>query len=84
VIDGVLIEMRLQGSDCTVVGTRMKSQPLEKYIFDADKESLFEAASFFVPETAPLQRIRWLMTLKSLHKAKGQWVESHNVCKDYL
>jgi hypothetical protein len=76
VIDGVLIEMRLQGSDCTVVGTRMKSQPLEKYIFDADDESLFEAASFFVPETAPLQRIRWLMTLKSLHKAKGQWVEA--------
>jgi hypothetical protein len=76
VIDGVLIEMRLQGSSCDVVGTRMKSQPLELYTFDADEESLFEAANFFVPETAPMQRIRWLMTLKSLHKAKGQWVEA--------
>jgi hypothetical protein len=76
VIDGVLIEMRLQGKDCVVVGTRMKSQSLDMYTFDADEESLFEAASFFVPETAPVQRIRWLMTLKSLHKAKGQWVEA--------
>lgn len=76
VIDGVLIEMRLQGSSCKIVGTQMKEFPPEKYTFDADEESLFEAASFFVPETAPLQRIRWLLTLKSLHQAKGQWVEA--------
>jgi hypothetical protein len=76
VIDGVLIEMRLQGRNCSIVGTEMKEYSLEKYTFDADEESLFEAASFFVPETAPMQRIRWLMTLKSLHEAKGQWVEA--------
>jgi hypothetical protein len=76
VIDGVFIEMRLQGRNCSIVGTEMKEYPLEKYTFDADEESLFEAASFFVPETAPMQRIRWLMTLKSLHEAKGQWVEA--------
>ena len=76
VIDGVLIEMRLQGSDCVIVGARMKAQPIKSYTFDADEESLFEAASFFVPETAPMQRIRWLLTLKSLHEAKGQWVEA--------
>ena len=76
VIDGVLIEMRLQGNDCIIVGARMKAQPLICYTFDADEESLFEAASFFVPETAPLQRIRWLLTLKSLHEAKCQWVEA--------
>lgn len=75
-IDGVLIEMRLQGRDCVVVGARMKSQPLDMYTFDADEESLFEAASFFLPETGPVQRVRWLMTLKSLHKSKGQWVEA--------
>jgi hypothetical protein len=76
VIDGVLIEMRLQGNDCLVVGTRMKAQSMKMYTFDADEESLFEAANFFAPETAPMQRIRWLLTLKSLHEAKGQWVEA--------
>eukprot|EP00980_Cylindrotheca_fusiformis_P014003 scaffold3653_cov124-Cylindrotheca_fusiformis.AAC.6 len=76
VIDGVLIEMRLQGRDCSIVGTQMEEYRREKYTFDADEESLFEAASFFVPEMAPIQRIRWLMTLKSLHEAKGQWVEA--------
>ena len=47
-----------------------------KYTFDADEESLFEAANFFAPETSPLQRLRWLLTLKSLHEAKGNWVEA--------
>mmetsp|Transcript_42396 Transcript_42396/g.102457 ORF Transcript_42396/g.102457 Transcript_42396/m.102457 type:complete len:2457 (+) Transcript_42396:97-7467(+) len=75
-VDGVLIEVRLQGSACNIVGTTIREQPVETYIFDADEESIFEAASFFVPETAPTQRIRWLLTLKSLHKAKGQWVEA--------
>lgn len=76
IIDGVLIEMRLQGETCDIVGTKMKVQPSVMHTFDADEESLFEAANFFMPETAPMQRIRWLMTLKSLHKAKGQWVEA--------
>ena len=76
VIDGVLIEMRLKGGACDVVGTRMESRPMKMYTFDADEESLYEAASFFVPETAPMQRLRWLLTLKSLHEAKGQWVEA--------
>lgn len=75
-VDGVLIEVRLQGSACNIVGTQLREQPAENFIFDADEESIFEAASFFVPETAPTQRIRWLLTLKSLHKAKGQWVEA--------
>eukprot|EP00934_Nitzschia_sp_Nitz4_P000702 Nitzschia sp. Nitz4//scaffold22_size323478//2066//9634//NITZ4_000488-RA/size323478-processed-gene-0.433-mRNA-1//-1//CDS//3329542878//702//frame0 len=76
VLDGVLIEMRLQGSSCVVVGTPLEVQSNDLYVFDADEESLFEAANFFAPETAPIQRIRWLMTLKSLHKSKGQWVEA--------
>ena len=76
IIDGVLIEMRLQLETCDIVGTKMKVQPSVMHTFDADEESLFEAANFFMPETAPMQRIRWLMTLKSLHKAKGQWVEA--------
>jgi hypothetical protein len=76
VIDGVLIEMRLQGDDCVVVGTRMSKQEMKMYTFDADEESLFEAASFFAPETSPMQRMRWLVALKSLHEAKGQWIEA--------
>jgi hypothetical protein len=76
VIDGVLIEMRLKGKTCIIVGSELKEQPAGLYTFDAEEESLFEAASFFVPETAPIQRIRWLMTLKSLHEAKGQWIEA--------
>lgn len=76
VLDGVLIELRLQGNTCDIVGTKIKPNPMEMYTLDADEESLFEAANFFLPENAPLQRIRWLMTLKSLHRAKGQWVES--------
>jgi len=89
VIDGVLIELRLQGNNCRIVNrevnmlgdksrrmeTSAKALPLS-WTFDADEESLFEAASFFVPETCPLQRIRWLMTLKRLHEAKGQFVEA--------
>jgi hypothetical protein len=76
IIDGVLIEMRLRGDDCIVVGTRISPQKKENYAFDADEESLFEAANYFAPETAPMQRLRWLLTLKSLHEAKGHWVEA--------
>ena len=87
IIDGVLIELRLQGNGCEIAGRKTmmltgklthsggRALPLS-WAFDADEESLFEAASFFVPETSPLQRIRWLLTLKRLHEAKGQWVEA--------
>jgi hypothetical protein len=76
VLDGVLIELRLEGKTCDIVGSTVKPNPLETYAFDADEESLFEAANFFLPESAPIQRIRWLLTLKTLHTAKGQWVEA--------
>ena len=46
------------------------------HAFDADEESLFEAAKSFLPEVAPIQRLRWLFTLRALHEAKGQWVEA--------
>ena len=77
IMDGVLIELRLKGNNLTVVGTRLgSSRKSSSYIFDADEESLFEAASFFPSETAPMQKLRWLQTLKSLHESKGQWVEA--------
>ena len=76
VLDGVLIELRLKKDKCAVVGTRVEVTGLNIHTFDADEESLFEAAAFFLPETAPLQRLRWLLTLKSLQEAKGQWVEA--------
>jgi len=46
------------------------------FAFDADEESIYEAACSFLPETGPLQRLRWLLTLKALHEEKGQWVEA--------
>ena len=75
VIDGVLIELRLKGNRFLF---RNKEIPLKSdtLVLDADEESLFEAANFFVPETGPLQRIRWFMTLKAVHEKKGQWVEA--------
>jgi hypothetical protein len=76
IIDGVLIELRLKGSGCNIVGSAVPVQPREVTIFDADEESLYEASSFFLPETAPLQRLRWLFTLTRLHEAKNQWVEA--------
>lgn len=77
IIDGVIVEMRLQGKDrIVVVGAQVELPPSDQFTFDADEESLFEAANSFVPETAPIQRIRWLLTLKRLHEAKQQWVEA--------
>ena len=88
IIDGVLIELRLDGEHCKVLNTKIEmpsgskswgmvnqSSPME-WTFDADEESLFEAANFFLPETSPMQRVRWLLTLKRLHEFKGQWVEA--------
>jgi len=75
-IDGVLIELRLLGDKCSIVGVNVAMKSREAYFFDADEESLFEVANFFLPETGPLQRLRWLLTLKNLHESKGQWVEA--------
>ena len=84
IMDGVLIELRLQGNDCNILNSKImmttgksgrNNLPLT-WQFDADEESLFEAASYFLPETSPMQRIRWLLTLKRLHEAKGQWIEA--------
>lgn len=80
ILDGVLIELRLKGKTCDIVGTKVEpgaiNSTINSYTFDADEESLFEAANFFVAESAPVQRIRWLLTLKTLHQAKEQWVEA--------
>lgn len=91
VIDGVLIELRLQGDSCSIIGYRVDVMPSSQkttpssmqeeglcrvFTFDADEESLYEAANVFLPETALLQRLRWLITLKSLHEEKEQWVEA--------
>jgi len=75
-IDGVLIELRLSGDTCSIVGSEIGKKPTDAYLFDADEESLFEVANFFQPETGPSQRLRWLLSLKSLHESKGQWVEA--------
>jgi hypothetical protein len=76
IIDGVLIEMRLRGRECVVVGIKLPPHQRNSHVFDADEESLFEAANFFLPEIAPMQRLRWLLSLKSLHEYKGQWLEA--------
>jgi hypothetical protein len=74
VIDGVLLELRLKGGK--IVGTEISRGSADDSGFDADEESLYEAANFFLPETGPLQRIRWLSTLRALHESKGQWIEA--------
>ena len=89
IIDGVLIELRLRGRYCEIVGVQVDMLSDEhvdtipetpqvslSWRFDADEESLYEAANFFQSETGPMQRIRWLLTLKSLHELKAQWVEA--------
>lgn len=76
IVDGVLLELRLQHGGVIIVGTEIQPTPPGKTTFDAEEESLFEAATFFVPEIAPMQRIRWLLTLKLLHETKEQWVEA--------
>lgn len=88
VVDGVFIEIRLLGEECSIVGSRIetvvgnyrtshtgKKYPLS-WLFDADEESIIEIADFFSSESSPIQRIRWLLTLKKLHVLKGQWVEA--------
>jgi len=82
IIDGVLIELRLKGNKISIAGTKVymkdetnKSWPLE-WTFDADEESLLEAADAFDPETGCMQRLRWLLLLRLLHERKGNWIES--------
>jgi hypothetical protein len=76
ILDGVFIELLLSGDNICVAGQQISSVVQKEMIFDADEESLFEAACFFAPEAAPIQKIRWLLTLASLHESKGQWAEA--------
>ena len=86
IVDGVLIELRLQGDTCMVAGIKIqmkannhsvkKTKANSQFTFDADEESLYEAANIFTAEIAPMQRLRWLLTLKKLHESKGQWIEA--------
>jgi hypothetical protein len=76
IIDGVFIELRLRGENLRIVGVKVEIEPYSKISFDADEESLFEAASFFKSEMAPIQRIRWLLTLKALHASRNKWLEA--------
>lgn len=76
ILDGVIVELRLQGRDCSVVGTRIGHDPSFGTSLDADQESLLEASSFFVAELSPLQKVRWLTTLQALHQSKSQWIEA--------
>jgi hypothetical protein len=76
ILDGVLVEMRLRGDHFYVVGNEIDCSDSKYSRFDSDEESLFEAATFFLPEIAPMQRLRWLHTLKILHESKEQWVEA--------
>jgi hypothetical protein len=75
-IDGVLIELRLRGDEALIVGTKLVQPSDSNCTFDADEESLFEIATFLPPETAPMQRLRWLFTLRNLYESKGKWVEA--------
>ena len=45
-------------------------------MFDADEESVLEAATFFSPELSMPQKLRWLLSLRDLHIAKSQWAEA--------
>ena len=87
IADGVLIELKLEGKTCSIAGvlvnntainqkTKVADKIISNFSFDADEESLFEAANVFSSETAPMQRLRWLFTLKGLHESKNQWVEA--------
>jgi hypothetical protein len=101
IIDGILIELRLQEEGFEIFGTKVplsssnESLPVKTKgkkngasfgkqsavtswtrAFDADEESVYEAANAFLPETAPMQKLRWLLSLKKLHESKGQWLEA--------
>ncbi len=103
IIDGVLVEIRLRSSckfdldeisraqrAVSVAGLSQFGLPA-KAVFDADEESVLEAASFFSHETSLSQKLRWLFTLKDIHVAKRQWFEvaevmtlcAHSLIKSY-
>lgn len=71
IIDGVLVEMNLFESRFLRFEEDIKVDA-----FDAGEESLYEAAAFFSSETSPLQRIRWLLSLKTLHEKNECWIEA--------
>jgi Dock homology region 2 len=79
IIDGVLVEIRLQLYPFPIAGLQPRYFEEPKSTFDSDEESLYEASNFFKPETAPMQRLRWLLTLKALHEEKKQWMEAAEV-----
>jgi hypothetical protein len=76
IIDGVMVELKLRHGKLSIVGTKIVVEDNVSLAFDADEESLFEAANYFTSEGSPMQRLRWLNTLKLLHESKGQWVEA--------
>lgn len=84
IVDGVLVEMYLMkrqgdgdhGNSQPIFSPGLSNLPSMTGVFDSDEESLFEATEFFVPESSPMQRLRWLMTLKALHESKEKWVEA--------
>lgn len=88
IIDGVLIEMRLKGASKKIDLSKIaevQTRPTTAFhfgnlprgaIFDADEESLLEAANFFSPQTSCPQKLRWLFALRDLHVTKRQWSEA--------
>lgn len=89
IMDGVLVEIRLKGAsekvDLGKIAEAQLSRPSSGFhfaklppdaIFDADEESLLEAANFFSPQTSCPQKLRWLFALRDLHVAKRQWSEA--------
>lgn len=75
-MDGVLVELFLRGDGASIVGSNIRRPSDAELAFDADEESLFEAATFFDAVSAPMQRVRWLVTLSRLHEYKRQWLEA--------
>lgn len=87
ILDGVLVDIRLKGVSVADLLSKKSShsgrassaninQQLGKTLFDADEESILEAATFFVPESSMPQKLRWLLTLSDIHISKAQWAEA--------
>ena len=89
IIDGVLVEIRLKGPsekvDLRKITEAQSMRPTSSFqfgnlppgaIFDADEESLLEAANYFSPQTSSPQKLRWLFALRDLHVTKRQWSEA--------
>jgi hypothetical protein len=86
ILDGVLVEFRLKGFDPNDLRNAKssaaghtgssKDNHCSRTFFDADEESVLEAATFFAPESSMPQKVRWLTTLRDLHISKSQWTEA--------